>query len=104
MIYTALAEFRDTTRNVMTLAEWRGMAQMMGGIGVMGGPASGLISPPPSGGLMPGMAGMQHGAAPTRDTSNRSMPGMKKPPRPNPRPATRDSATAHPSMPGMKHP
>lgn len=104
VIYAALAEFRDTTRNVMTLAEWRGMAQMMGGIGMMGGPASGLLSPLASGEPMPGMTGMQHGASPAHDTASRSMPGMVMPSRPEPRPGTSDSAVAHPPMPGMVMP
>lgn len=43
VIYRQLAEFRDSTRNVMSLDEWRGMAEMMGGIDLMGGPATGLL-------------------------------------------------------------
>jgi hypothetical protein len=42
-IYAALAEFRDTTRNVMSHAEWLMMGHHMGGIEAMGGPAVGLL-------------------------------------------------------------
>ena len=48
VIYAALDEFQDTTRNVMTLDEWLNMGHMMGGIAAMGGPASGLIPEAPS--------------------------------------------------------
>ena len=86
VIYAALAEFRDTTRNVMTLAEWRGMAQMMGGIDAMGGPA--------------GVAG-RTSAAPT--TNPVARPPAKAMPN---APVRRDTTTAKPMapMPGMKHP
>ena len=56
-IYRQLAEFRDGGRNVMSMDEWRTMADMMGGVGAMGGPATGLlpggmeampVSPPPA--------------------------------------------------------
>jgi hypothetical protein len=43
VIYGALAEFRDTTRNVMTRDDWLMMGHHMGGIDVMGGPAIGLL-------------------------------------------------------------
>ena len=42
-IYAALAEFRDTTHNVMSQEEWLMMGHHMGGIGAMGGPAMGLL-------------------------------------------------------------
>ncbi len=42
-IYAALAEFRDTTRNVMSQEEWLMMGHHMGGIDAMGGPAVGLL-------------------------------------------------------------
>jgi hypothetical protein len=42
-IYAALAEFRDTTRNVMSHDEWLMMGHHMGGIDAMGGPAVGLL-------------------------------------------------------------
>ena len=49
VIYAALAEFRDTTRNVMTLDDWMMMGHHMGGIEAMGGPVLGLLpgSKPP---------------------------------------------------------
>lgn len=37
VIYGALAEFRDTIRNVVTDREWREMGEMMGGVEAMGG-------------------------------------------------------------------
>ena len=43
VILAALAEFRDTTRNVMTRDEWLMMGHHMGGIAAMGGPAVGLL-------------------------------------------------------------
>jgi hypothetical protein len=45
VIYAALAEFQDSTRNVTTVGEWKGMAEHMGGIDAMGGPATGLLVP-----------------------------------------------------------
>lgn len=41
-IYGQLAAFRDGSRNVMTMEEWRMMGEMMGGPDSMGGPATGL--------------------------------------------------------------
>jgi hypothetical protein len=46
-IYAQLAEFRDSTSNVISLAEWRGMGEHMGGVGAMGGPALELLRPEP---------------------------------------------------------
>jgi hypothetical protein len=43
VIYSVLAEFRDTTRNVMTRDDWLMMGHHMGGIEAMGGPAVGLL-------------------------------------------------------------
>jgi len=43
VIYAVLAEFRDTTRNVMTHDDWLMMGHHMGGIDAMGGPAVGLL-------------------------------------------------------------
>ena len=45
VIYTQLAEFRDSLRNVISMEEWRDMGAMMGGIAAMGGPATGLLPP-----------------------------------------------------------
>jgi hypothetical protein len=63
MIYAQLDELKDTTRNVISWDEWRNMGEMMGGVDVMGGPATGLlaavhapVTPTPD------MAGMEHGA------------------------------------------
>ncbi|HEX9704345.1 MAG TPA: hypothetical protein VGA20_03795 [Gemmatimonadales bacterium] len=43
VIYAVLAEFRDSTRNVMTRDDWLMMGHHMGGIDAMGGPAVGLL-------------------------------------------------------------
>ena len=45
VIYAALDEFQDSTRNVMTMDMWRNMAEHMGGPAAMGGPATGPIEP-----------------------------------------------------------
>ncbi|HEY9383745.1 MAG TPA: DUF2231 domain-containing protein [Gemmatimonadales bacterium] len=72
VIYAQLAEFRDGTRNVISLDEWRDMAGMMGGIAMMGGPATDLLKPVAAGG---GMAGMRHGAMkPAPDTAAHAHP------------------------------
>jgi hypothetical protein len=47
VIYAQLAEFRDSTRNVISMEEWRNMAEHMGGIAAMGGPATGLLTAAP---------------------------------------------------------
>ena len=39
MIDEQLDEFRDPTRNVMTMDEWWSMGDMMGGVEMMGGQA-----------------------------------------------------------------
>jgi hypothetical protein len=43
VIYSALDEFQDSTRNLMSMEMWRNMAEHMGGLAAMGGPASGLL-------------------------------------------------------------
>ena len=47
VIYQALAEFRDSTRNVMSHEDWLMMGHHMGGIEAMGGPVLGLLPAPP---------------------------------------------------------
>jgi hypothetical protein len=44
VIYDQLNRLQDTTSDVMSRSEWRNMAAMMGGVAVMGGPATGLAS------------------------------------------------------------
>ncbi len=86
VIYEQLAGFRDGTRDVMSMDEWKNMGEMMGGIGAMGGPATGLLTPAAAstgaGGEMKGMdhAAMGHGTA------------------------AKDSAAPKPMPPGMTHP
>jgi hypothetical protein len=76
-ILEAARRYRDNTSYVMTVAQWREMARMMG-VQNMGGPVSGFLAgfPEPTverGAVMAGMdhsgsgtmAGMQHGAAPS---------------------------------------
>ncbi len=48
VIYAALAEFRDSTRNVMTRDERLMMGHHMRGIEARGGPAVGLLRPGPA--------------------------------------------------------
>ncbi|HWO87997.1 MAG TPA: hypothetical protein VNL98_02485 [Gemmatimonadales bacterium] len=43
VIFAALDEFQDGTRNVMSHEEWLEMGHHMGGIEAMGGPATGLL-------------------------------------------------------------
>ena len=80
VIYEQLAEFRDGTRNVMSMDEWRNMGEMMGGIAAMGGPATGLLAPAST------AAGMDHAAmghgTPARDSAAPKAPmppGMTHP-------------------------
>jgi len=84
VIYEQLAEFRDGTRNVMSMDEWKNMGEMMGGVGAMGGPATGLLTPALTSAAAG--AGMDHAAM-----------GHGTP--------ARDSAAGKPAMPpGMTHP
>ena len=84
VIYQALAEFQDGTRNVMTMEEWWRMGEMMG-LAVMGGEAGRILGDPPTvGATAPEMAGMNHatmGPKPRADSAARSddMAGMKMP-------------------------
>ena len=57
VINAQLAEFRSAERNVMTPEEWQGMAEHMGGLPAMGGPATGLL---PEEEPAPGPHEMQH--------------------------------------------
>jgi hypothetical protein len=60
-ILAALARYRDYTTEVLTVEEWKEMSMEMG-LDHMGGPAVGILPPPPVGGP-DGMHGMEHGAA-----------------------------------------
>lgn len=112
-ILEAARRYRDDTSYVMSVAEWKDMARVMG-VQNMGGPVRGFLAgfPEPTverGAVMAGMdhsaksgmAGMQHGVSPTTaapmagmDHSN--MPGMVKP-------DTGSKPSAPPSMAGMDH-
>jgi hypothetical protein len=75
VIYAALDEMQDTTRNVMAQEEWKNMGEMMGGVAIMGGPATGLLAEVPTlGADVPSMkmAGMNHGK------TDNDMSGMVK--------------------------
>jgi uncharacterized membrane protein len=75
VIYEQLSEFRNGSRNVMSMDEWRNMGEMMGGAGHMGGPATGLLVPAPAGAAVD-HAAMGHGT-PARDSAAKApMPGM----------------------------
>jgi hypothetical protein len=59
-IYSALDEFQDSTRNVMSMEMWRDMPDHMGGVAAMGGAASGA---PPAVPAKKGVGGnKEHGA------------------------------------------
>ena len=58
-IYRQLAEFRNPGTNVITMAEWLGMAEGMGGVRAMGGSPLG-VDAAPSGQAAPAPAGHQH--------------------------------------------
>ncbi|MEO8031565.1 MAG: hypothetical protein ABJC74_10230 [Gemmatimonadota bacterium] len=60
VIYQQLAESQRSDQNTMTMEEWHGMGAMMGGVGIMGGPALGILSDPPTvGAVAPGMDGLE---------------------------------------------
>lgn len=80
VIYQQLAEFRDGSRNVMSLDDWRDMAEMMGGVGRMGGPATGLLGPAPAAGTKRGTPPHEHAAAPAAPpTPDPAGPGDTRP-------------------------
>ena len=80
VIHAVLAEFRDSTRNVMTRDEWLTMGAHMGGIWEMGGPSTGIImgASESTGAEMP-MAGMEHGAKPAAEPARRDSMNMPMP-------------------------
>lgn len=59
-IYRQLEEFRSGTANVMSMEEWRGMAEHMGGVAAMGGPPVGPRSAPDSASHQDQPAGHEH--------------------------------------------
>jgi hypothetical protein len=93
MINQQLDKLQDPTRDVMSLEEWRSMAEHMGGVDAMGGPATGLlvgvhagVTPPPDTVVAGGA--MRHGADGRTDTrkTNPKQPqsreqGERTPPR-----------------------
>jgi hypothetical protein len=72
LIYAQLAEFRDSTRNVISMEDWRQMGEMMGGIDAMGGPAVGpKTAPLPAPAARPHQ---HHPPPPPRDTTQGRRP------------------------------
>ena len=98
-ILKAASRFRDDTSFVMTVAEWKAMSTMMG-VHNMGGPVTGVLAAfpaptiergAPAHSAMPGMPGMQHGAAAAvRDTSHAAHQRADSAP-----PQRTDSVAAH---------
>jgi hypothetical protein len=70
VIYAQLDELRDSTRNTMTWDDWRNMGEMMGGVAVMGGPATGLIATTPTPAPPAGGPGHGHHGAQKADSSD----------------------------------
>ena len=48
VIYAQIDELRDSTKDTISWEEWRHMGEMMGGVALMGGPATGLIESRPT--------------------------------------------------------
>ena len=108
VINEQLDKLQDSTRDVMSLEEWRMMADHMGGVDVMGGRATELVrlvqapaSPTPEAGQMqagmPGMAADSGGMGHNMGQMDGPMKGMDHDPMP---PAGGDTTRA---MPGMDH-
>ena len=79
VIYRALDQMQDTTRDVVSRDEWLNMGEMMGGVGAMGGPATGLLLPLSAATTAtPPMAGMDHpqAARPDSMATDQAMPPM----------------------------
>jgi hypothetical protein len=98
VIYKQLDKLQDSTRDVMSWDEWRKMGEMMGGIAVMGGPATGLLPPPPTTTAQPvdmGAGGKGHDipSTPSGESDSMSMKAM---------PGMNDSASAQ-GMAPMDH-
>jgi hypothetical protein len=84
VIYAALDEFQDPTRNVISMDMWRNMADHMGGVAAMGGPATGILRPIAATATHPGHAAgghdaAAHGASGARDTNRPHHPTGHRP-------------------------
>jgi hypothetical protein len=84
-----LDKLQDSTRDVMSLEEWRMMAEHMGGVEVMGGRATGLVRLVQAPAAPSTMSGAKHG----------DMPGME----PDSVGAARDMGAMEHPMNGMEH-
>ncbi|HEX6104438.1 MAG TPA: hypothetical protein VFZ26_02570 [Gemmatimonadales bacterium] len=69
VIYAALDEFQDPTRNVMSMDMWRNMAGHMGGVDAMGGPALGPVPARTFEGAPPEHGEGDHGAEAPADSA-----------------------------------
>ena len=106
MIDEQLDKLQDPTRDVMSLDEWRMMADHMGGVEVMGGRATGLVrsvqaptAPMTKGGAMQAMPGMtpdSAGMAHDMEQTGKPMKGMAH----DSMPPSRKADTAGASMAG----
>jgi hypothetical protein len=83
-----LDELQDPSRDVMSLEEWRMMAEHVGGVAAMGGPATGLLRetrPPPVPAsqnqprVQHNMPGMQHPGTEPGDSARRDHPPGHQP-------------------------
>ena len=104
MIDDQLDQLQDPVRDVISMDEWRMMADHMGGIEAMGGAAGGLVrlvqapvaKPGPMHGGMPGMGGDSGGMGHNMDSTG-MLPGemekMDSAPTPKPTPQPADSTT-----------
>jgi hypothetical protein len=106
MIDQQLDKLQDPTRDVMSMDEWRMMAEQMGGVDAMGGPATGLVravqapATPPMNvgqmrGAMPGMAADSGRMAHDMEQMDHPMKGMAHDSMP---PAGGDTARPRPGM------
>ena len=101
MIDDQLDKLQDSTRDVMSLEEWKMMAEHMGGIDAMGGTAAGLVrlvqAPAAKAGAMPGMAhdsvGPDAGVGPPPMRQHEAHPKAKA------EPSRRQQPPANPASP-----
>ncbi len=98
MIDQQLDKLQDATRDVMSMDEWRMMADRMGGVDAMGGPSTGLlvevkpgVTPRPDASNAGGPARGAADMADTTKTGGHDMQGMQRPKERSPT----DSAPQH---------
>ena len=74
-IYAALDEFQDSTRNLMSMEMWSNMAEHMGGLAAMGGPATGLLPALETAATPPSHGHASHQGTTQRDSTARMEAG-----------------------------